>query len=285
MTTPLAHEIEALLAVEPVDLARLALAIARIESPRLDAESAISELARLGEGAARTLAPLADAPITDRLHHLNQLLFEREGFDGNSLQYDDLRNSLLHVVLERRTGIPITLAVVYMTVARAAGLEVSGVSFPGHFLLRVTGEGSHADGPVILDPFERGQRLSHAQLRALLAAHAGDDAPWTDTLLMPCTSRQIAVRMLNNLKRLYVGMRCFQQAWQVTDALVTVGGHDPEDIRDRGLLAYHLDDFPAALSDLEAYVQVTGTAREGSEQRSQLWEHLSALRRRVASMN
>jgi regulator of sirC expression with transglutaminase-like and TPR domain len=286
VTTPLVSALEHLLAQERIDLARLALAIARVESPNLDDATTLGELARIGARAADALTGRPATGLAERLDAINRVVFELEGFRPNKDRYDDMSNNLLHVVVEQRTGIPISLAVVYMTIARHAGIEVFGVSFPGHFLLRVPREaGDDSAEPLVLDPFGGGRMLSPDQIRTLLAAHAGADARWDDALLSPATSRQIAVRMLHNLKRAYVGMRSFPQAWQVADALVAIGGRDPEMIRDRGLLAYHLDDFTAALSDLETYVQAAGPAREGLTERDQIWEHLSTLRRRVASLN
>jgi regulator of sirC expression with transglutaminase-like and TPR domain len=286
VTPALSADLERLLATSPVDIAEVALAIARIESPALDADHTRLELARIGARAAEALKALGPSGVRPRVQELNRVLYDLEGFSGNVERYDDVRNSLLHAVLEQRTGIPISLAVVYMTVARLAGLELFGVSFPGHFLLRTPGDaGEDSPAPIVLDPFDRGREQSPDRLRVLLAAHAGSDVDWNDALLAPATPRQMAVRMLNNLKRLYVGMRSFHQAWMATDALVQIGGRDPEDVRDRGLLAYHIDEYPSALADLEEYLQAKDRTREGSNERGQIWEHLSTLRRRVAGMN
>jgi regulator of sirC expression with transglutaminase-like and TPR domain len=163
---------------------------------------------------------------------------------------------------------------------------VLGVSFPGHFLMRVPSDAGHEGGdPIILDPFDRGRTLSRPALARLLADRAGPAVPWTNALIAPCSSKQIAIRMLNNIKRLSVAERAFEQAWQATAALVALDPDDPEHLRDRGLLAYHVDRCADALSDLEAYVRATDTAHEGSEQRSQIWEHIASLRRRVAGLN
>jgi regulator of sirC expression with transglutaminase-like and TPR domain len=281
----LTSDLQQLLGETPVDLARTALAVSRVESPRVEIDASMTRLDDLGGRAAARLAALCDAPVRDRLAALSRLLYDEEGFRGNRDQYDDVRNSLLPVVLERRLGIPISLAVIYMVVAGRAGLEVFGVAFPGHFLLRVPNDaGTEADA-IILDPFDGGRVLDRDEVGALLARHAGPDAALVPELLAPCTSRQIIVRMLNNLKRLYVGARSFAQAWQVTDLLVALDGEQPEDLRDRGLLAYHLDDFAGALRDLDAYLRVAGQAREDTEERRQIWDHVSTLRRRVAGMN
>ena len=283
--TSLFPALQAVLSEEHVDLARAALTIGRIECPRLDAAPAMRELDRLAGRVRAELDATPLAPVRTRIAAINRVLYDLEDFRGNVDHYDDVRNSLLHVVVERRLGIPISLAAVYMTVARKAGLEVFGVGFPGHFLLRVPADaGDDGADAIIIDPFDAGRELDDLDLRRLLARHRGE-MPWNDALLLPCSTRQIVVRMLNNLKRIYVAGRSFPQAWLTTDLLVAVEATDPEDIRDRGLLAYHLGDFAGALHNLEAYVQMTGQVREDNEERTRLWEHLTTLRRRVASMN
>ena len=288
----LSSELCTVLAREPIDLPRAALVIAKLEYPNLDPRQSLTALERLGARAAERLAAQAMAPLRDRIAELNRLLFDEENFAGNRAHYDDYRNSLLNVVLERRLGIPISLAVIYMEVARLAGLDVRGVAFPGHFLLRVSGDASSRDGTddadtVILDPFNRGVEVDELGCRALLARQAGDDAPFDGHLLEPCTTRQLLARMLNNLKRTYIEQRSFPQARHATDLLLAVDPTLHSERRDRGLLAYHLDDFPAALHDLEDYLRLSGTAAEASdhEERDQLWEHVQTLRRRVAGLN
>jgi regulator of sirC expression with transglutaminase-like and TPR domain len=277
-------DLELALGAGPQGLARAALLLCRIESPDFVIEPALMALADLGHRAADLVAR-ADVPIRARLAAINHLLFEIEGFRGDREHYDDVRNSLLGVVLERRRGIPITLAVIYMTVARTAGVDVAGVAFPGHFLMRVSRDAGDDGGPLILDPFDEGRQLDHVALEVLLARQAGDDATLEPGLLLPCSTRHIIVRMLNNMKRLYIGARSFPQAWQVTDLLIALDGRQPEDLRDRGLIAYHLDDFPSALVDLETYLVMDRDADSDTDERRQIREHVNALRRRVAGMN
>ena len=188
-------------------------------------------------------------------------------------------------MLERRTGIPISLAVVYIEVARRGGLEVFGVSFPGHFLLRVPNDAGNETGPIILDPFDGGRRLDDRACRALLHQHVGEDAAFDRTLLDSCTSRQILGRMLNNLKRTYVELRSYPHARAVTELLLTVEPRFGADLRDRGLIAYHLDDYPAALRDLERYLRLHTWQDADRDERSRVLEHVKALRGRVAGLN
>lgn len=282
--TPLASDLRAVLAADPVDLAQAALVIARLEYPALDPAESLRAIADLGERAVERLASLEGAPVRARIAALNRLIYDEEQFAGNRERYGDFRNSFLNVVLRRRLGIPISLALVYMEVARRAGLEVLGVSFPGHFLLRVPPDAG-ADTALILDPFNNGRELGEAECRGLLARHLDDDSAFTPALLHACTSRQMLTRMLNNLKRTYVELRSFPHARSVTDLLLTVDPTLVSEIRDRGLLAYHLDDFGCALRDLEDYVRLRNWSTDDHDERDELWEHVKTLRRRVAGMN
>lgn len=280
----LVADIESALAAGPAGLARAALLLCRVETAGFAVEPALDAIADLGRRAADLVAG-AGAPVRARLEAINHLLFDAEGFRGDREHYDDVRNSLIGLVLERRRGIPITLAVLYMTVARAAGVEVAGVAFPGHFLLRAPRDAGDTDAPLLLDPFDRARELDRAALDRLLARHAGGEARLEPRWLRPCSSRQIVVRMLNNMKRLYVGSRSFAQAWTVTDLLIALDGRQPEDMRDRGLIAYHLDDFGRALLDLETYLAMDHDRDPETDERRQVREHVAALRRRVAGLN
>lgn len=281
------------------DLAPAALAIARIEYPQLDAPRYLRALDRMGAEAADRLAALgADAGLAQRIRGVSAYLFREQGFAGNRGHYDDPRNSFLNNVLDRRTGIPITLALVYIEVSRRAGLRTDGVNFPGHFLLRAQPDGPDdppaGGGHVIVDPFHGGTILSELDCRKLLRSHAGGEAPFDRRLLARATKPEIIVRMLVNLKRIYVRMRSFPQAHAITELLLALDPSATTELRDRGLLAYHLNDYPAALRDLEAYLRFSsrgpaGDAEEGDaegrDEHKQIWEHVKALRRRVANLN
>jgi regulator of sirC expression with transglutaminase-like and TPR domain len=283
-TELLAAELQDLLAAEPADLARAALVIAKLEYPDLDPRPVLAHLDQLGARAARALAPLAGAPASIRLGAVADQLFRREGFAGNHAHYEDVRNSCLNVVLERRLGIPITLALVYIEVARRAGVEAHGVSFPGHFLLRGSDD-DRPDRPLILDPFDGGRPLTEPALRALLARTAGDDAVFGPHLLQPCSPGQMLARMLNNLKRAYVETRSFRHAHAATSLVVALNPAILSELRDRGLLSYHLNDFGPALRDLEAFLKLHAWSDADRDEREEIWNHVKTLRRRVAGFN
>jgi regulator of sirC expression with transglutaminase-like and TPR domain len=287
----LVDDLQSVLNREPIDLARAALVAARIEQPALDPGPSLDRLARLGERAGERLSNLTHPTNVARVSALNSLLFEQEGFAGNRAHYDDYRNSLLNVVLDRRLGIPITLALVYMDVGRRAGVDIDGVAFPGHFLMHVPANPdrrSDDDGSLIVDPFDAGKSLDEKACQRLLAVHVGADADAAvdAALLRPCPPRYMLTRLLNNLKRAYIDARSFPQARMVIDLMLVVDPALHSERRDRGLVAYHLDDFPAALRDLEDYLKLNRWP-EGSDhkERDQVWEHVKTLRRRVAGLN
>lgn len=275
------------------DLAAPAFLIARIEYPRLDPGPYLDRLDAMGDEASHRIAadPGHDAPVAARVDTLNRYLFRDLEFTGNRNRYDDPRNSCLNDVLERRTGIPISMCLVYIEVARRAGLRAEGINFPGHFLVRVLPD-LHTDDPdagLIVDAFHAGAILNEHDCRALLHNHVGAEAAWEPELLARATRRQILTRMLLNLKRLYVSWRSFPQARLVTELLMALAPNSVTELRDRGLLAYHMNDFPAALRDLEEYLRLSKTLGEGDEDQrkedEQVWEHVKALRRRVAGLN
>jgi regulator of sirC expression with transglutaminase-like and TPR domain len=305
-TSQVAAALEAAMNAPGEDLAPAALAIARIEYPSLDTARYVDLLDRMGAAArARVDAGSRTSPDA-MLHAFHEYLYDEQRFTGNRDRYDDPRNSFLNEVIDRRTGIPISLAIVYLEIARRARLRVAGINFPGHFLLRVEVSGEARalpSGVLIIDPFHGGARLSEGDCRELLRQHVGDTAAFDRSLLDPATRHDIVVRVLVNLKRLYVRMRSFPQARLVSDLLLSVDPSAIAELRDRGLLAYHLQDFAAALRDLEAYLRLLpkqpsaeittdilldGTqesdASETGEQ-AQIWEHVKNLRKRVAGLN
>jgi len=305
-TSEVAAELQKAMNAAGNDLAPAALAIARVEYPSLDPRPYLALLDRLGAEAAERVRQAGADPI----RAFNEYHYDEQGFVGNRERYDDPRNSFINEVLERRTGIPISLAVIYLDVARRAGLRVDGVNFPGHFLLRVgDGGGDVRSDVAIIDPFHGGARLSEYDCRQLLRQHVGDEAAFDTSLLARATRHDIIVRILVNLKRLYVRMRSFPQARFISTLLVGIDPSAISELRDRGLLAYHLQDFAAALRDLEEYLRLSPklsdaaqhdviTEHDGEESEStahpdaaeqddatQIWEHVKTLRRRVAGLN
>jgi len=180
-----------------LDLAQAALLIGEPEYANLDVAHYLDQLDRLGADACAFL----DGPsfaAEPPLRRVTRLVYGERGFHGNAGDYYDPRNSFLNEVLDRKTGIPISLGVLVVEVARRAGIEAYGVSFPGHFLVR----GRTHFGPLIIDPFT-GELLDRPGLRALHGRATGEERDPDPRLLEPSTKRAILVRMLNNLRGIY----------------------------------------------------------------------------------
>ena len=289
MTSPLADDL--LEAVQSGDLARASLVVARIEYPHLDAAACLSRLDALGTGARlridREVADAGRDHAATRAAGLIAYLFEDELFVGNRSRYEDPRNSCLNDVLSRHTGIPLTLAIVFLEVARRAGVRADGVNCPGHFLVRCP---DAAHGGLLLDPFHKGAVLSPQDCQRMLSRQSDEPVDLLH-LMAPATPTEIIVRMLVNLKRVYVAMRSFPQARDITNLLLAVSPSGLDELRDRGLLAFHLNDLSGALRDLETYLRLSRMGEAGPldedarRERQQLWGHIKTLRRRTASLN
>ena len=275
-----------------VDLAAPAFLVARLEYPRLEASPYLDRLDLMGDAAFHFVAkdPGHDAPIAARIDAVNRYLFGELGFSGNREQYDDPRNSCLNEVMDRKKGLPITLALVYIEVARRAGLRAEGINFPGHFLVRVLQDPHSGDDQegLIVDPFHGGAILDEGDCRQLLR-RVGEGSAFEPSLLARATRRQVLVRMLNNLKRLYVKMHSFPQARATTDVLLALQPASLADLKDRGLLAYNMNDFSHALRDFEEYLKLARLSERNEDddrkETEQVWEHVKTLRRRVAQLN
>jgi regulator of sirC expression with transglutaminase-like and TPR domain len=257
-----------------IDLAVAALRIATIEYRQLDAGRWLRELDELGERAS-ALATSDDDE--GRLEGVDEALFREAGFRGNEDAYYDPRNSFLNDVLARRTGIPISLSVVYIEVARRAGVRVEGIGFPGHFLVGYFGAGE----PVVIDPFRGGARMRRPELEALLGQVTGSRRELSPEVLRPLAARQLLVRMLNNLKLIYTQHNDFARAVAVTSHILQLEPGELIERRDRGLLLLQLGDARAALPDLEAYA----AADPAGEEIAAVREAIATARRLLAQMN
>jgi len=252
--------------------------IAQDAYPDLDVERYLGDIERM---AMRLRARVPqDAGAEERVVALNQYLFEDLGFQGNTEEYYDPRNSYLNDVMDRRTGIPITLAVLYMALGRRLGLPLEGVSFPGHFLVRLRLRA----GTLVLDPFAGGAPLSEAELRARLARvippGATENVPVAqlplDQFLEPATNRQILARLLRNLKGIYRDADKPERMLEVLNRMVLVAPDAAAELRDRGIVYHRLECYRAALKDLSGYVERVPDAPDYDEVRTRLLE-LTAL--------
>jgi len=261
---------------ERVDILRAALTFSRIDEPALDVERYTR---RLDELAARVAVKIDDPddPV-QIIAALNDVLFREEVFRGNTVDYYSPRNSFLHHVLDRRLGIPITLALVYMEVARRVGFQLFGVGMPGHFLLKHYDVDGHS---ILIDAFERGSIVTEDDCRQKLDSIYSGQVALQPEFLLPVTRRQMLTRMLNNLRSIYLSQRDFRRAVQVVDLVLVIYPRSPEDMKQRAVLRYNLNDYRGALSDFEEYVKMSPDASDAEE----IKQTALSLRRSMAMMN
>lgn len=249
------------------DLAEAALLIAQEEQPELDVAVYLQRLDALAaEVRARVPEPATPAATLARL---NELLFQEERLSGNAADYYDPRNSFLNEVLDRKIGIPITLSVIYMEVGRRLGMNIFGVGFPGHFLVKYMGP----DGEVILDPFHGGASLTHEQLAQKLREMYGESNPFLaqiPQLLIPASKREILIRMLRNLKGVYLQKNDFPRALNAIDRIVLIDSTIATEFRDRGAVRQRLGHLQAATQDFRRYLQMAPQAPDAEAIRSML---------------
>lgn len=249
---------------DPVPLDEAALAVAEEEYPSLDLEEYLVRLDRLGE-RVRTLAPGAPRGAST-LNALRRVLHEELGLRGNEVDYHDPRNSFLNDVLDRKLGIPISLSVLWIEVARRCGLGLQGVGFPGHFLAKYA---SPAGVEIFVDAFNGGEMLSADECVARYRARTGG-RDLDRRYLRGVSTRQILARMLQNLKRIYVERRDDVRAYAALDRLLVLSPGQIESLRDRGLVAARLGGGAAAARDLEAYLSRAPAAPDADEIRKVL---------------
>ena len=258
-----------------IDLGKAALTIAVSDYPNLDIAAYLSRIDALATTAAERLGSAAD--VYRSIATLNFLLFQEHGFCGNREDYFDPKNSFLNEVLDRKTGIPISLSVLYIEVAKRIGLSLRGVGFPGHFLVKYVG----AEGEIVIDPFNQGEILSQQNLETMLHRLYGAKIAFDPGLLEPIGKKQILRRMLNNLKIIYLKQNDLIKGLSIVDRLMVLDPASGEDIRDRGLIYLQLECFKQALEDLESYLRLAPDAEDAQAIRRQV----VALTKQVAQLH
>jgi regulator of sirC expression with transglutaminase-like and TPR domain len=257
----------------PLDLAELALELARDEYPDLDAEAYLGQLTGMAHEAGRYLRGSLPARVTG----LCRYLFHDMGFRGNTQSYYDPRNSYLNDVLERRTGLPILLATVTIAVGTRAGLEVVGVGLPGHFVVKAVADGQE----IIFDPFHGGRKLEPEQCEILVNQVTGLPFRATAEGLAPLPVGLIVLRMLNNLKATYLGDDDFRRAVRVIERIRQLSPDDVVQRRDLGISFVRAAQPGRALDHLQAYL----TAIPEAEDADTVRRFLNEARLEVARWN
>jgi regulator of sirC expression with transglutaminase-like and TPR domain len=269
------REFSMMAAREPIPLARGALLLAKEEYPDLDVDQyleKISALAREAEPAVR-----AGADTIEKVQLLSEFLFTRKGFEGNRDQFGDPRNSFLNDVLDRRLGIPITLSVLYIEVGRRLGLNLFGVSFPTHFLVKAVDD----RGELIIDPFNSGSILSLDEIRARLTQIYGQPVEVQPAMLKSVGARHILVRMLRNLKNIYNSGADWPRTLAALDRILMLDPRAAEELLERGTVYERLECFSAALDDFQSFLTQSPEhpAADGAR------ESVVRLMRQVAKIN
>jgi regulator of sirC expression with transglutaminase-like and TPR domain len=247
----------------------VALLIARDEYPGLDPRRYALQV----QGHASHLrgAVERESHLALKMRTINRYLFEEVGYAGNHDEYYDPRNSYINEVFERRLGNPISLALVQMAVSREIGLPLDGVSFPGHFLVRLPVD----NGVLVMDPFNRGRPLDVDELRQRASAHLGGGMPDDDALsqiLNPASNRAILVRMLRNLHGVYQKHGDWERAVRSADRVLSLLPDDAEALRDRGLGYLEIGHHAGARADLGRYLQRQADAGDAARIRLRLIE-------------
>lgn len=248
---------------EHIDLGRAALAIAAFDYPRLDIPAYLGRLDKLAVEVARRVDGSA---VRQSLEALNHVLFEQHGFRGNGEDYYNPKNSFLNEVLDRKTGIPITLSVLYMEVAQRIGLALEGVGFPGHFLVKH----GRAGDEIVIDPFRRGEIRSREDLRRMLRDLYGGTVELQSEFLAATGKKNILKRMLGNLKGIYAKGNDLVRLLSVLDLSLILDPGAVEQLRERAGVYLRLECFSQARADFETYLRVAPDAADAAAIREQL---------------
>ena len=257
---------------ECINLAEAALLVAQEEYPSLDVGRYLGRLDELAAGAQPGLGPCKTP--AEQVAWLNHFLFTDCGFKGNKKRYYDPRNSFLNEVLDRHTGIPITLSIVYCEVAQRLDLPVHGVGFPGHFLVKYV-----ADPEIIIDPFF-GTVITVEECSKRLQGVYGPQARFDPDLLRVASAREILVRLLSNLKQVYVERNDHLHALACVERILLLVPDTARELRDRGILYQRLECYAAALRDFERYLALAPSDAAAQTIR----ETLPELQRQAASL-
>jgi len=258
-----------------LELDRAALLIAAEEYPHLDVEKYLDQIVAFADLAGARDDVQAD-PLT-RIMRLSNLFFDELGFHGNVEDYFDARNSFLNDVLDRRTGIPITLSVLYIEIARRIELKLFGVGMPGHFIVKFV-EGDHE---ILIDPFNSGRLLSEEKCREIVEEMYDGRMKFHPAFLYAVTKKQILMRMLQNLKGIYAQSGDHHKTMGAIERALLIDPGAVNEIRDRGLVYSGMERYAAALADLEEYLRRAPQAADAKE----IKERIKQLRQKQARLN
>jgi len=238
---------------QEIHLAQAALMIARLEYPTLNINNYLSKIQLIANEINNRLPENANA--AEILKQLNHMLFIEKGYEGNTISYYDPRNSFLNDVIDRKLGIPISLSILYIELGQALGLPLTGVSFPGHFLVKL----EISDGAIVLDPYFGGISLNEEDIEERLQEYYGPELNKSRLygVLANCSNKEIALRILRNLRNLYMQEESFEKALPIADILVNLESDMADALKARAATYDQLECFTPALSDYSAYLKIS----------------------------
>ena len=231
-----------------LELAHAALLMAAYLDETVDPAVYLNRLSGMG-AAGRPLVE-AEVEVGGQIESLNRYFFQELGFHGNENDYYNPDNSFLNKVLDQRSGIPISLSVLYLELGWQFGLPLYGVGMPLHFIVgcRIN------DQPHFIDVFNQGNWLSEADCLDICQLPLSDLEPFRREHLQPVSKKAILFRMLLNLKQIYINQKVWDRAYKVVDLLLEIQPDQPSEIRDRGLIAYRLNHLQEAIFDIKHYL-------------------------------
>lgn len=251
-----------------VDLVEASLLISLEDYPRLDIGRYLEQV---GSWSGVVHERLEGSHDIDRIvDTINQLLYAEEGFRGASDDYYDPRSALLNEALDRHAGLPITLSILYIEISRRIGVEASGVSLPGRFLVKFSGE----FGTIVVDPFDGGRVLSTIELQKILDEMYGGGVKLREHHLRSFSRKEILARELAQLKAAYLAQRDLQRAAASVDRLLILDDRDPFEIRDRAAIAVQMHAYATAIEFFERYLELVPHA----DDRARIGEQIAYLR-------
>lgn len=238
---------------ENINLAQAALMVARLEYPALDINNYLTKIQDMALEIHHRLPDTANA--AEILKLLNHVLFIEKGYEGNTSAYYDPRNSFLNDVIERKLGIPISLSILYMEVGHALGLPLAGVSFPGHFLVKL----EISDGAIVLDPYFGGISLNEEDIEERLLEYYGPGVTKSHLhgVLATCSNKEIILRMLRNLRNLYMQTEDYEKALSLADIMVGLDDDQADALKARAAIYDQLECHTPALADYSAYLKIS----------------------------
>jgi regulator of sirC expression with transglutaminase-like and TPR domain len=236
---------------EDIDLAEAALALAALERPEVDLNRYRDHFSLLAREVAELVPPQSDS-LEARVAALQDVLVARHGYEGDTLTYDDIQNANMMRVIDRKKGLPVALGILFIHTARAQGWNISGLNFPGHFLVRL----EYAGERIILDPFNQGQARTVMELRDLLKVAAGADAELAPEYYATVGNRDILLRLQNNLKLRFLKADRVDRAVEVIDGMLLFAPEEAMLWRELGLLNAHIGNLGAAITALETFMNL-----------------------------